>query len=109
MIKVSVLYPNKPGSRFDADYYLKIHMPMATELLGSKMKSVSAEIGTAGGVPGEPPAFAAIAAFTCESVAVFMQAFMPVAGQLQGDIPNYADIEPILQFSDLTEFASTPA
>ena len=109
MIKVSVLYPNTPGSHFNADYYLSKHMPMTAQLLGSKMKSVSAEIGTAGGVPGEPPAFAAIAAFTCESVAVFMQAFMPVAEQLQGDIPNYTNIEPILQFSDLTEFATTPA
>jgi uncharacterized protein (TIGR02118 family) len=109
MIKVSVLYPKTPGSRFDADYYLSKHMPMAAQLLGSRMKSVTAEIGKAGGAPGEPPAFAAIAAFTCESTAVFMEAFMPVAGQLQGDIPNYTDIEPILQFSDLTEFATTPA
>ena len=105
-MKVSVLYPNKPGSRFDADYYLNVHMPMAAELLGSRMEAVTAEIGVAGDEPGKPPAFAAIAAFTCESIALFMQAFMPVAEQLQGDIPKYTDIEPVLQFSDLTEFAT---
>src|SRR5438874_13133464 len=74
VVKVSVLYPNKPGSRFDADYYLNVHMPMAAELLGSRMEAVTAEIGVAGDEPGKPPAFAAIAAFTCESIALFMQA-----------------------------------
>jgi hypothetical protein len=33
MIKVSVFYPNKPGSHFDSAYYMKGHMPIATELL----------------------------------------------------------------------------
>jgi uncharacterized protein (TIGR02118 family) len=105
MIKVSVLYANKAGSRFDADYYLNVHMPMAAKLLGPALKAVTAEIGVAGGAPGEPPAFAAIAGFTCESVETFLQAFMPVIDQLQGDIPKYTDIEPVIQFSDLTEFA----
>ena len=35
MIKVSILYPSKPGSRFDVDYYLTVHMPMAARLLGT--------------------------------------------------------------------------
>lgn len=106
MIRVSVLYPNKPGSRFDADYYLNVHMPMAAKLLGQAMKAVTAEIGVAGGAPGKAPAFAAIAGFTSESVEDFMLAFMPVAGQLQKDIPKYTDIEPVIQFSKLTEFAT---
>ena len=28
MIKVSVMYPNKPGARFDHDYYRDKHMPL---------------------------------------------------------------------------------
>jgi uncharacterized protein (TIGR02118 family) len=109
MVKVSVVYANKPGSRFDADYYLKVHMPMAAKLLGSAMTSVTAEIGIAGETPGEPAPFAAIAGFTCESVPVFLQAFMPVAGQLKADVPKYTDIEPVIQISELTEFAITNA
>jgi hypothetical protein len=27
MIKVSVIYPNKPGARFDHDYYRMKHLP----------------------------------------------------------------------------------
>jgi len=105
MIKVSILYPNAPGSRFDADYYLKIHMPLAVKLLGPALKSVTAEIGVGGAAPGEPAPFAAIAGFTCESVEAFTQAFLPVAAQLQGDIPRYTDIQPVIQFSALSQYA----
>ena len=105
MIKVSVLYPNNPGSRFDVSYYLTVHMPMSVKLLGSALKGVTAEIGVSGAAPGEKAPFAAIAGFTCESLDAFTQAFMPVAAQLQGDIPKYTDIQPVFQISELNQFA----
>jgi uncharacterized protein (TIGR02118 family) len=104
MIKVSVLYPNKPGSRFDANYYLTVHMPLSVKLLGPAMKSVTAEIGISGGMPDQSAPYAAIAAFTCESVKAFTDAFLPHADELQGDIPNYTDIAPIIQVSELSDF-----
>lgn len=103
MIKVSVLYPSKPGNRFDVDYYLTVHMPMAARLLGPAVKEISVEIGISGGAPGQPAPYAAIVGFTCDSVDAFTAAFMPVAGQLQGDIPNYTDIEPVIQISQIRE------
>jgi uncharacterized protein (TIGR02118 family) len=109
MVKVCVVYPNKPGSHFDAEYYVRVHMPMAARLLGHALKSVTAEIGIGGVEPGSPPAYAAIAGFTCESAEAFMQALMPVAEELQSDIPNYTDIEPVIQISNLTEFPITAA
>ena len=101
MVKVSVLYPNKAGSHFDAEYYVNTHMPLAARLLGSAVKAISVEIDLAGAGAGEPPPFAAMCGFTCETVDDFMRAFAPVASQLQGDIPNYTDIEPILQVSEI--------
>ncbi|HXS77977.1 MAG TPA: EthD family reductase [Terracidiphilus sp.] len=103
MVKVSVLYPSGPGKRFDVDYYLSVHMPMAKRLLGDAVKAISIEIGIAGEAPGAPPPYAAIVGFTCESVDAFTAAFMPVAGQLQGDIPNYTDIKPQIQISEIRE------
>jgi uncharacterized protein (TIGR02118 family) len=103
VINVSILYPSKPGSRFDVDYYVQIHMPMAVRLLGSAVKAVSVEIGVSGAMPGEPAPFAAIAAFTCESADAFTAAFLPVADQLQGYIPKYTDIKPLIQFSEIRE------
>jgi uncharacterized protein (TIGR02118 family) len=50
---------------------------------------------------GSPPPFAAICGFTCETIEDFMAAFNPVAGDLQGDIPNYTDVTPIIQVSDI--------
>ena len=103
MIKVSVLYPIKPGSRFDVEYYLTVHMPMAKKLLGSAVKAISIEIGIAGEAPGSPAPYAAIVGFTCESVEAFGTAFGLVAGQLQGDVPNYTDITPQIQISEIRE------
>ena len=103
MIKVSILYPSKPGSRFDVDYYLTVHMPMAARLLGSAVKEISIEIGIAGGAPGQAAPYAAIVGFRCDTVDDFTVAFTPVAGQLQGDIPNYTDIEPVIQISEIRE------
>lgn len=101
MIKVSILYPNKPGSRFDIDYYLKVHMPLAIKLLEPALKRVSVEIGVSGATPDQPSPFAAIVGFTCESVRAFSDAFLPHAAELQGDIPNYTDIEPVIQISEI--------
>ena len=103
MIKVSVLYPSKPGNRFDVDYYVNVHMPMAVRLLGSSVEVFSVEIGISGAQPGTPPPYAAIVGFTCESVEAFTKAFTPVAAQLQGDIPNYTDIQPQIQISEIRE------
>ena len=106
MVKVSVLYPSKPGTHFDADYYLNVHMPMAVRLLGAPIKATTAEIGISGEAPASPAPFAAIACFTCDSVEAFGQAFMPIADQLQADIPNYTDIEPMIQISSLSTFTA---
>jgi len=104
VIKVSIFYPKKPGSRFDFDYYLKVHMPRAAELLSPAARQVSVEIGVAGATSEAPPAFWAIAGFTCDSVEAFTRAFLPHAAELQGDIPNYTDIEAVIQISELREF-----
>ena len=106
MVKVSVLYPSKPGNHFDVDYYVRVHMPMAKRLLGDAVKAISIEIGVGGETPGTPAPYAAIVGFTCESVEAFATAFGPVAEQLQGDVPNYTDISPVIQISEIREMVS---
>lgn len=101
MVKVSILYPNRSGSHFDVEYYLNFHMPMASKLLGSAIKAISVEIGRNGVTSDAPPPFAAICGFTCETLEDFIAAFTPVAAELQGDIPRYTDITPIIQVSDI--------
>lgn len=105
MIKVSILYPRKPGSHFDADYYTKVHMPMAVRLLASGIVATSVEIGICGATPEQLPAFWAICGFTADSPEAFSAAFLPHAAELQGDIPNYTDVEPVIQISQLLSFS----
>jgi uncharacterized protein (TIGR02118 family) len=101
MIKVSILYPNKPGSRFDLDYYLNQHMPMTIAKLGAALKGVSIDHGVAGELPDSPPLYVAMCHLLFDSVEAFYAAFTPHAATLQGDIPNYTDVEPGIQISEV--------
>lgn len=101
MIRVSVLYPNHPGSHFDVEYYLNTHIPLTNTLLGPIIKELTVDIGSSGTTPGSAPPFAAIFSIACESVESFTSAFMPNVAQLQGDIPNYTNIEPVIQISEI--------
>jgi len=103
MIKVSVLYPNKPGAQFDTSYYLAKHMPMVASKLGAAVKATSVDQGMAGPAPGSPPAFVMMAHFTFESTSTFQAAFGPHAAEIMGDIQNYTSIEPIIQISEVME------
>lgn len=103
MIKISILYPNNKGSRFDLRYYIDTHMPMSIELLSahSGFKGVSVEHGLGGGIPGTDAAYVAMCHFLFNSLEDFMAAFTPNAAVLQGDMPNYTDIEPVIQVNEV--------
>jgi uncharacterized protein (TIGR02118 family) len=100
MIKVSVLYPNRPGAKFDMKYYCEKHMPLVQQRLGAACKQVAVEQGISG-MPGTPAAFAAMGHLYCESVEAFQDAFAPHAQEILADIANYTDIEPTIQISDV--------
>jgi uncharacterized protein (TIGR02118 family) len=51
LIKVSVLYPNTAGCKFDMNYYLNQHMAMVQQKLGPACKRMAVEEGIAGGTP----------------------------------------------------------
>ncbi len=99
MIKVSVLYPNQEGKTFDMDYYCNKHIPMVAELLGSAVKGASVEEGLGGGAPGDPATYIAMGNLYFDSMDSFQNSFGPNAAQIMGDIPNYTNIEPIIQIS----------
>ncbi len=101
MIRISILYPN--AGRFDMDYYLDTHMPRSIALLseGRGYRGVSVERGLGGGAPGSLPAYVAMCHFLFDTIEDFMAIFMPNAAELRGDMPNYTDIEPVIQFGEL--------
>jgi uncharacterized protein (TIGR02118 family) len=101
MIRVTILYPNKPGITFDRDYYLNKHMPMSQRIFGDALKGVSVEFGVNGGPPGSAPPYIATCHFLFDSLEAFYNAFMPNAATLQGDIPQYTDVEPVIQIGEV--------
>lgn len=102
MIKVSVLYPNFPGAKFDMSYYVNKHLPMVRDRCAPACKSIAAESGVAGGAPGAPPPYVAAGHLIFESVAAFQAAFVPHVGEIMGDIPNYTNTTPVVQISEVT-------
>ena len=61
MIKVSVMYPNTPGARFDHEYYRDKHMPLVKARLGDACKFYTVDKGLAGGAPARRPPMSACA------------------------------------------------
>jgi hypothetical protein len=57
MIKVSVMYPNTPGARFNHEYYRDRHMPLVKARMGDSCKYYTVDKGLAGGAPGTPATY----------------------------------------------------
>jgi len=101
MIKVSVFYPNEGGKKFDMGYYFNKHMPMIQQKLGAACKRVDAEQGLGGVAPGAPATYTAMCHLYFDSIETFQAAFGPQAQAIMGDMPNYTDIQPIIQLSEV--------
>jgi uncharacterized protein (TIGR02118 family) len=101
LVKVSVLYPNTPGCKFDMTYYLNRHMPMVQQKLGPACTRMAVEEGLAGGAPGAPATYVAMGHLYFDSTESFQAAFAPHAPAIMADIPNYTDIQPVIQISEV--------
>ena len=101
MIKVSVMYPYQAGARFDMGYYRDRHMPMLKERMGDACLYYTIDSGLGGGRPGSPPAYTAMCHIHCTSVDTFNAAFGPHVKAIMADVPNYTDLQPVMQISDV--------
>ena len=96
-----VFYPNKPGARFDHTYYKDKHMPLVKTRMGAHCKYYTVDKGLAGGAPNTAPIYIAMCHIFCDSVESFQTGFGPHADEIMKDIPNYTDLEPVIQISDV--------
>ena len=80
MIKVTVLYQDTQGKKFDMAYYLGKHIPMVKQKLGAACKRIEVDQGLGGGQPGSKPQF---------------------VDAIMGDVPNYTNIQPIIQVNEV--------
>jgi uncharacterized protein (TIGR02118 family) len=101
MIKVTILYPNGDGKKFDMDYYVNKHMPMVASLLGDSMKLYEIDKGIAGRMATDPIPNLAIGYLYFESLSAYQNSFRPYAEKIRNDIPNYTNIQPVIQISEV--------
>lgn len=102
MIRVSVLYPNEPGKTFDVDYYTNKHMTMVTDRLKSfGVVRTEVDRGLAGGAPGAPAPYICVGHVYVSSLAEFQKGMGVHGKEIMGDIPNYTNIQPTMQISEI--------
>lgn len=101
MIKVSVMYPHQAEARFDHAYYREKHMPMVAGLLGEACRGWGVDEGVSGGAPGVPAPYLCIGHLLFDSVEAFQTAFRPHFKAIMADVPNYTDVAPVTQVSEV--------
>ncbi len=103
MAIVSVMYAAETGSRFDMDYYLHKHMTMVAETwspVGLRGYQVLKGVRAPGG--GEP-VFQVVVNLDFESADAFEAAVAQSGAKVMGDVPNFTDVTPTIQISDLAD------
>jgi len=101
MIKVSVMYPNNPGVRFDHDYYRDQHMPLIKRRMGVALKYYTVDKGLGGATSNAPATYVAERHLLCDTLESYESGFGPHAREILRDIRNFTDVTPVVQISEV--------
>ena len=101
MIRVSVYYPNQSGTTFNHEYYAGTHAPFTIERLAPLgLRRGEIDRGIAGFGGAEAP-YTAAGHLYFDSVEAFQHAWSEQGDAILADIPNYTDVQPVVQISDI--------
>ena len=101
MFRVMIMYPNQEGATFDHEYYVKTHMKLVEEHF-TPFGLIKTEVdkGLSGG--GEEPApYIAIGCLYFETLEGYDRAGAAKGAIVRGDIPNFTNVAPIRQISEV--------
>ncbi|HYA90209.1 MAG TPA: EthD family reductase [Thermodesulfobacteriota bacterium] len=103
MFRVSVMYPNQGQARFDLNYYRTKHMELVKKLL-KPFGLIKTEVdkGISGG-SGQSPPYICVGQLYFESEDGYDRGVAQVGSVLRGDIPNFTDVKPIRQISEILD------
>ena len=101
MVIISILYPNSVEKSFNMNYYCEEHMVKMQILMGDSLKKVSVVEGICGIELGSSPTYVAMAHLWFDNLDEFYAAFVPAIDEIREDIPNFTNIDPILQVSQV--------
>ena len=104
MIRLSVLYPATPGSRFDSNYYLGQHLELSGRLLKPRgLVRTEIDKGIAVFPPGAPPPYHAVGNLFFRTMAELESALKATAAEFVADERNYFDGPSVVQISEVVE------
>jgi uncharacterized protein (TIGR02118 family) len=103
MIRVTGLYRHKPNSEFDFDYYMSTHMPLVKKRLADfGMGDFEVEKGIEA-ADGQTAPCICIVHIEFPSIDDFKRGFERHGEELSADVPNYTNIAPEMQISEIVE------
>lgn len=101
MILVTAMYPSRPGSKFDLDYYLQKHIPLVKQRWSSMGLEEVRLVKGLGTADGADPPYRIIALLFFRSMEDFQAAAAKHAPEILGDVANFTDAGPTLQISEV--------
>ena len=104
MIRVSILYPNKEGSKFDHEYYGNNHFQLVRDRLEPLgLLRLGYDKGLGGLAPDSPAPYVAVGYLEFNTIEELQSAMGAHGEELMADIPNYTDIEPVFQIAEVMQ------
>ena len=100
MFCVTVLYPNQADGHFDFAYYRDRHIPMMLDLLGDNVLSTELRRGIQA-VDGAKAPYLCLLNTHIRSPERFAQVMAEHSDRVLGDIPNYTNLQPIIQIDEI--------
>ena len=101
MIKMTVFYPYDGSKRFDMGYYVDNHVAMVKEKVGDALLKVTVERGLGGPGPGMPPVYTTMCGLYFDSMEDLQTYCAPHSPSFDADLPNFTDITPVIQISEV--------
>jgi len=95
------MYPNSVDIQFNKEYYINNHGQLLKDVLGDAVVSSDVNYGIAGGSPEEAAPYIVIANLIFESMETFQQSFGANAEKIIGDLPNFTNVKPFVQISEI--------
>ena len=113
MVRISFSYACTDGSFFDAAYYVGNHLPLVLRKL-KPYGIVKAEVDLSSSGEGGDVAerfdkhYHAIGYLYFDAADDFVRGFEQEGAELKANIPNYTNITPVVQMSEVTEVGHSP-
>ncbi|MEX2437767.1 MAG: EthD family reductase [Candidatus Babeliales bacterium] len=100
MFRLTVTYATTEDGYFDFDYYINVHLPLATPLIGESVVRTEVTRGVKG-IGDESSPYAAVAHIYLKELEGIQAAFLNHGDQIMEDVPKFTNIRPVLNLEEI--------